>query len=266
MAKTDSEAETPRDPLMVNSVEKAFRVLGVFDGTRPTMSLSRIAGETGLGISAAQRFTHTLCELGYLKKSAETRHFELTVKALQLGYQYTRSSALVAQAMPFLMHLSKTTEETVNLTVLDGADIVFVSRFMSRHVLNNDVVIGTRLPAFCTAPGRALLSGLEETELRDLLARSGLRPVTPHTTFDVEGILEKTASVREKGYAAAFEECFIGDLSVAAPVLDRMGRPSAAINIGVSASRYSPEQTEETFAPLVTAAAHSVTLAYGQMR
>ncbi|TYC48339.1 helix-turn-helix domain-containing protein [Rhodobacterales bacterium] len=251
---------------MVNSVEKAFRVLGVFDGTHSSMSLSRIAEETGLGISAAQRFTHTLCKLGYLAKNAQTRHFELTVKALQLAYQYTRSSGLVAQAMPFLMHLSKTTEETVNLTVLDGTDIVFVSRFMSRHMLNNDVVIGTRLPAFCTAPGRALLSGLEAAEQRDMLARSDLRPMTPHTILDIDGIFEKTALARKKGYAAAFEECFIGDLSVASPVFDRSGRPSAAINIGVSASRYSPDQVEETLAPLVTAAAHSVTLACGQMR
>lgn len=58
------------------------------------------------------------------------------------------------------MHLSKTTEETVNLAVRDDTDIVFVSRFMSRHVLDNDVIIGTRLLAYCTAPGIAILSCL----------------------------------------------------------------------------------------------------------
>ena len=59
-----------RDPLLVQSVEKAFRVLRAFDGSRPTLSLSQIAEETGLDISAAQRFTYTLTKLGYLTKSS----------------------------------------------------------------------------------------------------------------------------------------------------------------------------------------------------
>ncbi|MBN9672010.1 IclR family transcriptional regulator [Roseibium aggregatum] len=266
MKKRTSKDPVARDPLMVHSVEKAFRVLDLFDGHRPSLSLSQISDETGMGMSAAQRFTHTLAELGYLRKSSETRHYELTVKALEMGYRYTHSNTLLAQAMPFLLHLSKTTEETVNLTVPDGTEIVFVSRFMSRHVLNNDVVIGTRLPAYCTSPGRALLSGLADNELSELLGRSDLRPVTPYTIWNEAEVLDRVRAARRDGYATAFEEYFIGDLSVAAPIFGRAGRPTAAINIGVSRSRYTPEEAEEKFAPLVTAAAHSITLAYGQKR
>lgn len=255
-----------RDPLLVHSVEKAFRVLRVFDGTRPSLSLSQIAEGTGLDMSAAQRFTHTLSKLGYLGKSGDTKRFELTVKALDFGYHYTRASSLVERGMPYLLHLSKTTEETVNLTVLDHTDIVFVSRFMSRHVLNNDVITGTRLPAYCTAPGIAILSRLPENAAHEILEQSDLHPFTPHTTWDLEALKAKLKRAAAQGYATAFEEYFHGDLSVAAPVLDTNGTPYGAINLAVSRSRYTPEEAEERFSPLVTAAARSVSLAGGSRR
>jgi DNA-binding IclR family transcriptional regulator len=135
------------DVLMVNSVEKAFRVLSAFGRQHQTLSLSQVASETGMDVSAAQRFTHTLAKLGYLHKDVQTKRFELTAKTLDLGYHFVRSSRLLDRAMPYLMHLSKETEETVNLTVREGAEIIFVSRFLSRHVLNTDVIIGTRMPA-----------------------------------------------------------------------------------------------------------------------
>jgi IclR family pca regulon transcriptional regulator len=247
-----------RDPLLVQSVEKAFRVLQTFDGTRQNLSLSQIVEETGLDMSAAQRFTHTLTKLGYLHKDAATRRFELTVKALDFGYHYARSSMLVERGMPYLMHLSKTIEETVNLTVLDGTDIVFVSRFMSRHVLNNDVIIGTRLPAYCTAPGIAILSHLPEEEAKAILDRSDLRPFTPHTTWDRDKLLAKIKLSASQGYAKALEEYFHGDLSLAAAILDKTGAPVGALNVAVSSSRFTPEEAEKSFAHLVVAAAHSI--------
>ncbi|WP_246776749.1 IclR family transcriptional regulator [Microvirga sp. VF16] len=243
---------------MVQSVEKAFRVLRVFDGTRPNLSLSQIVDETGLDMSAAQRFTHTLTKLGYLAKDADTKRFELTVKALDFGYHYARASTLVERGMPYLMHLSKTTEETVNLTVLDDTEIVFVSRFMSRHVLNNDVIIGTRLPAYCTAPGIAILARLPKADAQSILDRSDLRPFTPHTTWSRDAIAAKLQLTATRGYATAFEEYFYGDLSLAAAILDSKGIPYGAINIAVSRSRYTPEEAEERFASLVVAAAHSI--------
>lgn len=265
--KTDAQAKVQeRDPLLVQSVEKAFRVLQTFDGSKPNLSLSQIAEETGLDISAAQRFTHTLTKLGYLTKNEETRRFELSVKALDFAYHYSRASTLVERAMPYLLHLSKTTEETVNLTVLDETDIVFVSRFMSRHVLNNDVVIGTRMPAYCTAPGIAILSSLPEAEARAILERSHLFPYTPHTTWDREALEAKIRHSATQGYATAFDEYFHGDLSFASPILDAKGYPHGAINIAVSRSRYTTAEAEEKYAPLVMAAARSITFGGGIRR
>jgi DNA-binding IclR family transcriptional regulator len=245
------------DPLLVNSVSKAFRVLAAFDGTNASMGLTQIAEAAGLDRSAAQRFTHTLVKLGFLRKRPETKQFELTAKTLELACSYLRVNGLVQRATPHLLHLSKVTEETINLTLLDDTDVIFVSRFMSRHVLANNVILGTRLPAYCTAAGIAMLSRLERGEARDVLSRSSLRAFTPHTTWRLADLIHKLTVSEARGYATAFEEYYNGDLSVAAAVLDRRRQPVGAISISVSRDRYTPEQAEERFAPLVVAAALS---------
>lgn len=246
------------DPLMVRSVAKAFRVLEAFDSQHPRMTLSQIAERTGLDLSGAQRFTHTLHMLGYLEKEAKTRQFELSVKSLDLTYHFMRTSRLVDRAMPLLQHLSRETEETVNLTVLDGTEIVFISRFLSRHVLHTDVTIGTRLPAYCMAPGRAILSRLPEAEVEALLKASDIRAHTQNTITDRQALRDIIAQARMQGYATAFEEMYHADGSLAAPVMGSDDRVIGAISVAASTLRYSRDQMVSAFAPMILAAARSI--------
>jgi IclR family pca regulon transcriptional regulator len=257
-AAAGEEAVRKDDALMVNSVEKAFRVLSAFGRQHQTLNLSQVASETGMDVSGAQRFTHTLTKLGYLRKDAQTKRFELTAKTLDLGYHFVRSSRLLDRAMPYLMHLSKETEETVNLTVREGTEIIFVSRFLSRHVLNTDVIIGTRMPAYCTAPGIAMLSRLPEDEAMAIIDASDLKAHTPSTTWRRDALREKLRQSAAQGYATAFEEVYLGDASIAAVVVDHHGRPEGAVNIATSTSRYSHAEVVARFSSLVIAAAHAI--------
>jgi DNA-binding IclR family transcriptional regulator len=244
--------------MSVQSVEKAFRVLNAFGASQPTLGLTQLAAASGLDKSAAQRFTHTLVRLGYLRKDPDTKRFELTVRALELGYHYMRANALVERALPYLLHLSSVTEETVNLTVMDDTSIVFITRLTSRHFLQTDVMVGTRMPAYCTAPGVAMLSRLPRREAREILERSELRSYTPNTTCRMTDLVRKLDVTGARGYATAFEEFYHGDLSVAAAVVDRNGRAMGAVNVGVSRARFAPEDAEARFSSLVVATALSI--------
>lgn len=252
------KGEGKRDPLVVQSVEKAFRVLESFESQRRTMNLSQVAEAAGMDVSAAQRFTHTLVQLGYLARDPETRRYEATAKSLRLGYNFLHGKRIVDVAMPYLMHLSKETEETVNLTLLEDTNILFVARFLSRHMLNTDVIIGTRMPAYCTAPGIAMLSRLPEEEAIAIIDRSDLVAHTDSTTWKRDALIEKIRKAAQDGYATAFEEYYRGDASIAAAVLDTRGRPEAAVNIAVSYARYRPEEVGPRFSAMVVAAARSI--------
>jgi len=254
----NAKRQGSQSPLMVNSVEKAFQVLTAFDAAHPNLSLTQLCAVTGLPKSAAQRFAHTLTTLGYLDKDPDSKRFALSIKILGLGYSYMRTNNIIEQAAPYMADLSKRTGETVSLTVRDDTEIIFVSRLLSQHVLNVDVIVGTRLPAYCTAPGIAILSRLPRAEARKIIERSDLRAFTPSTTFQAERLFEKIDQTRVRGYATAFEEYYHGDLSVAAAVVNSRDEPICAINIAVSRARFTPAKAESQFAPLVVAAASAI--------
>ncbi len=253
-----SEPTSREDPLFVQSVEKAFRVLTAFGARHPTMSLAQLAAATGLDKSAAQRFAHTLMRLGYLRKNERTRHFELTTRTLAPAYHFTQSNALVQRAIPYLVELSRMTGEAVNLSMLEGTSVVFVARFMSPHVIAPHVTVGTLMPAYCTAPGIAMLSRLPPAESAALLQESNLRPYTPHTTWRVPDLNAKIAAARASGYALCAEEMQANDISVAAAIRLPDGRPAGAINIAVSKLRCAAAAAEQRFAPLVMSTAEAL--------
>jgi DNA-binding IclR family transcriptional regulator len=247
------------DGLFVHSVEKAFRVLGAFgDGPR-SLGLSEIATAAGLDRSAAQRFAHTLEKLGFLRKDPRTRHYALTVRTLELGARYIRASALVDRALPYLLDLSRATEEAVSLTVLDGTEIVYVSRLLSRHMLNTNVILGSRLPAYCTAPGIAMLAALPRAEARAILRASDRRAYTGSTTTAMPDLLARLDETARRGFALACEEIYPGDISIAATVTGGDGGERlAAVNVAVSRARLTPEAAVERYAPLVVGAAAAI--------
>ena len=257
MRNTPSE----RDALFVRSVEKGFRVLSVFGSGRSTLSLGQIATAAKLDKSAAQRFTYTLEALGYLRKDPETKRFELTTRALDLGYHYTRASPLVERSLPYLMHLSRETEETVSLTVLDATEVVYVSRFMSRFMLNTKVIIGSRLPAYCTAPGRAMLASMSVQDAHAVLRRSDLRAFTPHTIYKMPQLLAELEQAAHRGYAIAAEEIYPNDISIASVALGGKGEVLGAVSVAVSKLRCPAADAESRFAPLVMAAAQAMSQA-----
>jgi IclR family pca regulon transcriptional regulator len=257
-----TSAPSPRpdteSALYVQSVEKAMKVLMAFDGTKRHLSLSEIAALTDLDNSAAQRFTHTWTALGYLVKDPSTRKYELSPRLLDFTYHYLASSELVQRATPVLQRLARETEEVCNLTVPDGSDIVFVVRIVSRNAMNPNVIVGTRLPAYCTAPGLAMLSSWTEEEVDRVLVGSQLVKHTSSTVTDAKKIKARLARIRAAGYAHTEDELYPDDISTAAPVLDAHGRAIGALNIAVSRVRWDASSDEKRYASLLRDAAQAI--------
>ena len=204
--------------LFVNSVGKAFRVLSVFDARRQSLSLSQISTHSGLDLSATQRFVSTLMQLGLLLRKEQTKQYSLSPRMLDFARQYIAGNAFVALASPFLQQLSRETEETVNITVLDGTEVVVLQRIVSRHVLTPDVIVGTRMPVYCTSSGLAILAALPLAEAAAILDASELVRHTQFTIADRDEILARLGAIREAGYAHTEEELYLGDIATAVAV------------------------------------------------
>jgi len=249
--------------LFVASVEKAFRVLDAISDAKTELGLSEIAARTGIGKSAAQRFLYTLHALGYLNQDNTSKGYRLSSKLLALSGSYVSADILKAKAHPILEEANRRCEETINLTILDGTDVVYILRFPSKHVVSVNLAVGTRLPAYCTAPGRVLLAPLERTKIDLVFAKSDLIKHTELTETDPRRLHEILAQVRRQGYALSIQEAFVGDISVAAPIFDDQDNVTAAVNVAVPFPRWSVAKAKRQLIPVVRDVGKAVSKALG---
>lgn len=257
-----AEPPTPsRSSLFISSTEKAFRVMQAFNGAKRHMTLADIARAAKLDRSATQRVVHTLEALGYLRRLPDSQHYGLSPKVLDLSYNYLRANELIDKASPYLLDISRSIGETTNLQELDGHEIVFVARFPGRHLVNVDITVGSRLPAFFTASGTAILSRLPAARRQEILDHTDMTPITPHTQTDTTKLMARVRRAAEAGYAIVANETVLGDISVAAPIIDHRGVAVAAINISVPTTRWTPASVEEKLAQHVQVAATSISKA-----
>jgi IclR family pca regulon transcriptional regulator len=240
-----------RDRLFNQSVEKAFAVLAAYSAERRVLGLSEIAAATRLTAGSAQRCVHTLVQLGYLRRVARLHGWALTPKTLDIGYPYLAGHTVLEQATMHLADLNHASGESVSLSEPDGVEMVFIARFPSHKRFFIHMSVGRRLPMYCTAAGRAYLSALPRADVRAILERSTLRKLTTHTLQDIPRIIDIIDAARELGYAWASQECYLGDLTLGAPILGKGGVPVAAVNLSGPTSRWTLEDLRARLAPLL---------------
>ncbi len=249
--------------LYVASVEKAFKVLTAFTDSTAELSLSDVAARSGLGRSAAQRFVHTLQVLGYLEQNPASKAFRLSAKLLSLSRAYVGGDVLRERADSILARANDLSEETVNLTILDGTNVLILLRYPSKHAVSVNLSVGMHMPAFCSAPGRVLLAAKDEEERDALLLRSSLKKHTEKTETSPIRLRTILSQVREQGYAVTDQESFVGDISIAAPVRDQNGGVVAAVNVAVPYPRWQLDQAKKELTPFVIETANKVSAALG---
>jgi DNA-binding IclR family transcriptional regulator len=252
---TDASAH---DPLFNDSAQKALAVLEAFGQGRRVLKLAEAADVAGITKASAQRCIHTLEVLGYLRRDRRSTGWMLTPRALGIAHAYLAGYRLVEQAQQHLVDLNRATGESVSLSEPDGTDMVFVARFPSHKRFLIHMPIGRRLPMYCTASGRAYLSALPGAEAQQLLQQSSLRALTPMTVTDPRRIQELIAAAHVDGYSYSDQECYRGDVTVAAPVIGEGGHPIAAVNISAPISRWTLEEMRARLAALVMETARAI--------
>jgi len=253
------EGKTGRDnPLFVQVLEKGVHVLRSFTAQRKTMTLVEIAEATGLSKSSVQRLVYSLEVMGYVAKHPKTRRFHLTPKVMEIGYNYLAADSLVDVANPFLAELTNATGETTNLMEPSDFEMVYVARFTSRRHIPIHMPIGSRIPMYCTASGKAYLAALPPASGDEMLRGMSLRAHTPHTITDPRALESEIAAARTLGYAMNSEELYPGDVAIATAIQGGQGAPIAALTIITPPSRWTVETIKQQLLPHLMECARSI--------
>jgi DNA-binding IclR family transcriptional regulator len=191
------------------------------------------------------RLLRALSETGYVTHDPVRKHYSLGLRLLQLGAAVADHLDIAAVARPLLAALREETQETINLGVLDGNEIVYVAIMESPHGLRMAAQPGGRDPAHSTSLGKAILAFLPPAE-REQIVNSllPLHALTPATLVEPEALARDLARTRERGYALDDEENEIGARCVGVPVLDGDSRPTAGLSVSAPVGRIDAARAE----------------------
>jgi IclR family pca regulon transcriptional regulator len=184
--------------------------------------------------------------------------FSLTPRVLELGYAYLSSLSLPEIAEPHLERLVERVQESSSVSVLDGSDVVCVSRAAMRRIMTVAISVGTRFPAHATSMGRVLLAGLEDGALTAILNRVELAPLTNRTITAREELEQEIVRVRRQGWALVDQELEPGLRSIAAPIRSARGTVVAAISLSVPTSTTSVTGMKHHLLPTLLEAAGEI--------
>ncbi len=225
------DTEDIKENYIVSSLVRGLKILSTFTVKRPALKVSEISELANLDQATVFRFVYTLERLGYLVRDEDTKRYHQGVRMLTLSLPAREGIAVRELALPAMFELSKLTNETVKLGILDGVEVVTVAVAEILEKLIYRTPIGHRSPTYCTALGKVLLAFQPIETWDTLISHIDFIPKTDKTIVDPQQFREKLMEIRKQGYAIQDGELLLGLSSIAAPIFDHGGRVTAAINI-----------------------------------
>lgn len=235
------------------SLERGLAILSTLAAGPTLLGVSELARAVDLSRSTAHRYVATLTKLGYLDQDPATRKYRLGPRVLDLGFSAINSMELREIAAPHLQRLSDETGHTVNMALLDDAEIVYIERCRAsqqgQREIDLNLHVGSRLPAYCTSLGKALLAYLDAPRRRETLDRIEFVQRGPNTIMSKTALCSELARIRSRGIAVSNEELASGLRSMAMPIRAQSEEAVAAVNLAVHRSLGSMEELVARLSP-----------------
>jgi IclR family KDG regulon transcriptional repressor len=246
-----SNMPNSRDANFSGTVIKALDVLECLANHVRPMSAQEIAAACSMSRPTAYRLLTTLMSRGFVRADSNYS-YSLGTKLISLGKIVLDGMDLQELARPHLHTLCLQSNETANLSILDGTELLYIGKEESPQNSQNPVFvqmstkIGTRLAPHCSAMGKAILANLPTAELQTLLNQtSPLKSYTGNTITNLDTLKHELERIRQHGYAIDDREVDDGTRCVAAPVFDSSGRAIAAMSVAGPAYRLSLEHLHQ---------------------
>lgn len=204
------------------------------------VSLKILAAETGLHSSTAFRILDSMEANGFIERDAGGK-YQLGRKLLRLGSRVQAKSDLREIALPVMRRLRDALGETINLTLREGDEVVYVEKATPNRMMHVQQLIGSRAPLHVTAVGKLMLAMGGEEECRGYAQRTNLPAYTRNTINSLPKLLLEAEHLRAQGYAYDNEEAEIGVGCIGTLVHDANGNIIAGLSVSAPIERRKDE-------------------------
>jgi DNA-binding IclR family transcriptional regulator len=224
-------------------------LLDVLAAHTQSVGLKQLAQITNLHPSSAHRILNVMVGKGLVEK-LEAGNYRLGLKLLELGNLVRARLDIRREALPFMQALHHEIGETVNLSLRQGDEVVYVERTTGAQTMMRVVqLVGARAPLHITAVGKIFLADAPDAEALDYSQRTGLPAYTEHTITQAHALCEELTKIRKSGVAYDREEAEKGVACIGVGIRDADGRMIAGLSISAPVDRHEkewPKQVKKT--------------------
>lgn len=236
----------------VESVARALRIIEAL--AQSPAGLSETARRVSLPKSTVARLLSTLEDAEAVERDEDGRLYRLGPMVQRLSSAAGGPGQLTAFARPYLEELTTITGEAAGISIPDGYQVHYVDQTEAEHPVQVRDWTGELIPMHVVPSGLVIMAHWPEQQVDRYLSRD-LVKLTPNTVTDTAAIRARLARIREVGYEWVFEEFVEGINSVAAPVLEKTGRITAALHVHGPAYRFPGAGEEERLGEEVSGSA-----------
>ena len=260
--KMESPELAPAQATAKTSIQVIERMMALLDALAnysDPVSLKELSKVSGLHPSTAHRILNDMVVTRFVDR-VEPGTYRLGMRLLELGNVVKSRLSVREAALDFMRALHKKTQQTVNLSVRQGDEIVYIDRaYSERSGMQVVRAIGGRAPLHLTSTGKLFLSIDDAKAIRAYATRTGLAGHNKNSITDLARFERELSLVRARGYARDNEELELGVRCMAAGIFDDSGKLVAGLSISAPADRLQEEWLEDL---VQTASSISATLGY----
>jgi IclR family pca regulon transcriptional regulator len=241
---------------LIEGLGKGLRVIEAFDDDHPRLTASEAGSLAGISRTAARRHLLSLVHFGYA--ATDGKQFWLAPRVLRLGQSYLGAARLPRLVQPFIQRVSMASGETINVSVLDGHEVVYVARSSPPRWVSIGYQVGVRTPAHTVTPGVVILALRSDAEIEAWIDAHDFAGFTAHTVTDKTRFRADVQSARGLGYWATGQQLDPALRGMSLALLDRKGACKGAIGCTTPAASYTQAQLIDKLLPLLRDAAQAL--------
>lgn len=231
-----SPAPASGNPSQIQVIDRAAALLDAMARYPEPVSLKVLGAETGLHPSTAHRILGALIANRFVEKDPAGR-YRLGLKLLQLGVRLHGDVDMRAIAHPVLETLRDRLGETVNLTIREGDEVVYIDKATPNRMIHVQQLIGARAPLHVTAVGKLMLGAGGEDAIRAYARRTNLPAYTRNTINALPRLLTECHEALAQGYALDNEEAELDVGCIGVLLYDGAGRVAAGLSVSAPIER-----------------------------
>ncbi|MDN4524241.1 IclR family transcriptional regulator [Fictibacillus fluitans] len=247
---------------IIQSVDRALRILDLFDEYESELKITDISARMNLHKSTVHSLLKTLQHYNYIEQNIENGKYKLGMKLFERGNFVIHNLDIRSVAKKHLMELSMKTGNTIHLVILDGKEGVYIDKVEGSAATILYSRIGRRIPVHCSAVGKALVAFKSQEELAAILKDYEYISQTPKTITNEEDFLTELNNVRKEGFAVDNQENEAGVSCISVPIRDHSEHVIAAISMSQPVHRINKKAVKE-IAEMLKATAENISRELG---